>query len=196
MNQVGFRDVFSQELLDILDSALHVAEESVADFYKMSTSQWARLRYDVQTAATLLAHEHVAGVYAQVLRYVGMPWRSSTSASAFTVYRICLQDGLILHRLREDSRMAPLPFLVFILVHELVHVVRFSSHLQLFDASLDARMQEESRVEELTHTIVRGISLRGMGGVCSAFAGAERLMLDPVVSWACRDRRWIGKGAG
>ncbi|MDY0163754.1 hypothetical protein [Desulfobotulus sp.] len=178
MDLLSKEDFFSKEMLGILDEALPVAEESVADFYKMSTSRWGRLRYDVKTAALLFDHEHVKGAYAQVMRYVAMPWQCSTSASAFTVYRICLQDKAILQRMREDERLLSLPFLTFILVHELVHVVRFSKHLQLFDASIEARIREELRVQEITDSLARKITIAGMDAVRSFFSDSGGLGVD------------------
>ncbi|TYT75061.1 hypothetical protein [Desulfobotulus mexicanus] len=160
---------FSGEMLEVLDMALPVAEESVAGFYKMSTSGWGRLRYDVKTAKDLFDHEHAGHAYAQVLRYVGIPWQRSTQASVFTAYRICLQDGSILRCLRENRQISELPFLVYILVHELVHVVRFSRHLQLFEASSEVRMQEEKKVQEVTDRIASEIMVSGMDLVRSFF---------------------------
>ncbi|MCW7752741.1 hypothetical protein OOT00_01925 [Desulfobotulus sp. H1] len=171
-------ELFSIDMLEILDLALPVAEESVAGFYKMSTSRWGRLRYDVRTAVDLLPHEQVGNAYAQVLRYVGMPWQRSTSAAAFTVYRICLQDSPILDRLRKSPFLELLPFLVYVLVHELVHVVRFSTHLQLFEALPEKRLQEERRVQEITGMIVGEISVPGLAPVCSFFSGPGGASVD------------------
>lgn len=160
---------FSSEELGVLDDVLPVAEESVAGFYKMSMSQWARLRFDVRTDADLSGAERVAGPYAQVVRYEGVPWHRSTAAAGFTHYRVCLQDPAILAAIRSNRSFFLSGFLLYILVHELVHIVRFSKHLQGFEVSAAERAEEEVRVCAVSEAIVSKIRMLGVDPICEHF---------------------------
>jgi hypothetical protein len=58
-------------------------------------------------------------------------------------------------------------FLLYILTHELVHVVRFSKHEQRYENKNEADMtlDEERKVHRLTHTILKPVSVPGLSKV-------------------------------
>ena len=57
------------------------------------------------------------------------------------------------------------PFSLYIITHELIHIVRFSKFLQSFDASAEERMAEEKRVHYRTHKILEPVQIAGLQNV-------------------------------
>jgi len=142
-----------------------MAEELVSEHFKMSASEWLRPKFDVKTGTDLSADEIVPGPFAQVIRYEGRLKNASLGSSSYDYYKICLQDHEILSALDQHAQLKLLPFVLYIVTHELIHIVRFSKFLQSFNAKPKERMREEARVHELTHDILHPVSISGMDDV-------------------------------
>ena len=156
-----------------------LAEELVSNFYKMSASQWLRRRYDVKTLADLSPDEIVQGPFAQVIRYEGQRKESSLGSSAYDFYKICLQDHAILTAIAQSPGIKLLPFILYIVTHELIHIVRFSKFLQGFDASQNEMAAEEARVHEITREIIGTVGIAGLDNVLK-FYGKWRHPIDDL----------------
>ncbi|RLC02219.1 MAG: hypothetical protein DRH34_07755 [Deltaproteobacteria bacterium] len=159
--------LFSKEELLKVDDAVRVAEEIVNNFYKMSSGQWLKNRYDIKTAKDLAVHEYVDGPFAQVVKYEGRKKDVSLGSSSFSLYKVCLQDIAILSIVEKTDRLLLEPFLLYILIHELVHVVRFSKFKQRYENKneADVTLEEERKVHQLTHSILKPVSVRGLSKV-------------------------------
>ncbi len=139
----------------IIQKAVLIAEEATSDFFKLSPSHWRRARYDILTLEQLRQEEISPSALAQVAKYIcKLPGRELKSAQ-FDLYRICLQDHNILQTLEKESTLGLLPLLIYIVTHELVHIVRFSHFFQLFEVSAQEREAEEQRVHALTREVLR-----------------------------------------
>jgi hypothetical protein len=146
-----------------------LAEELVSDFYKMSFSQWLKPRFDIITTAQLSSEEIVDGPFAQIIRYEGKRKGSPLGSDTFDFYKICLQDHAILKRLEMTPELKMLPFLAYIMIHELIHIVRFNKFLQIFEASEDEKKVEERRVHAITHQILNSVKLEGLSSTLNFF---------------------------
>jgi len=51
---------------------------------------------------------------------------------------------------------------LYIITHELIHIVRFAKFLIGFDVSSKEKLKEETRVHEKTHEILRPLNVPGM----------------------------------
>ena len=153
---------FNAGEIQIINQAVTMAEELVSNHYKMSASQWLRPKYDVKTFADLSAAEIVDGPFAQIIRYEGQRKGSTLGSEAYDFYKICLQDPAILKTMQHHPELMLLPFGLYIVVHELVHIVRFSKFLQNFHASTDEKLLEEHRVHDITHQILTPVRLTGL----------------------------------
>ncbi|MBW2678181.1 MAG: hypothetical protein JRD49_11520 [Deltaproteobacteria bacterium] len=153
---------FNPEAIKIVNSSAAMAEELVSNFYKMSASEWLHPKYDVKTRADLTEDEIVDGPFAQVIRYEGQLKDTSLGSTAYDFYKICLQDHAILAVLDTQSDLKLFPFVMYIITHELIHIVRFSKFLQNFDASAEERVEEEKRVHKYTHAILNPVRLDGV----------------------------------
>lgn len=155
-------ETLSSDQVKVVNQAAAFSEELVSDAYKMSASQWLNSRYDIKTLADLKPEEIVHGPFAQVIRYEGRRLNESLTPSTFDFYKICLQDHSILSVIRKNSGIQLYPFVLYIIIHELIHIVRFSSFLQNFEANPKEMMAEEARVHKKTHDILQTIQLEGL----------------------------------
>ena len=84
-----------------------------------------------------------------------------TAYIRITSYNVCYTKLL-----REAAPgIALFPFSLYIITHELIHIVRFSKFLQNFEASDRERMAEEKRVHQRTHLILQPVQVTGLASV-------------------------------
>lgn len=153
---------FNANQIETINQAIEMAEELVSNHYKMSANQWLRPKYDIKTLVELSSEEIVSGPFAQIIRYKGQQENRLLGSSTYDFYKICLQDHSILSALQESESLELFPFLLYIVTHELIHIVRFSKFLQQFDASEAEKMKEETYVHKITHEILTAVSVKGM----------------------------------
>jgi hypothetical protein len=156
---------FDAGQIRIVNEASALAEEMVCDAYKMSARQWLEPRREIKTLTELRPEEVIIGPqapFAQVIRWQGRTSNSSLTSSVFDLYTICLQDHAILAALRKNPDLGLLPFSIYILTHELIHIVRFSLFEQYFDVPIDQRQAEEIRVHKKTLEIINNAKLQNM----------------------------------
>ncbi len=170
-------DTFGQDDIATVNSAAAMAEELVSNHYKMSASQWLKRRYDIRTLVDLEPGEIIDGPFAQIIRYEGHHQNRSLGSSAYDFYKICLQDHTILAALSQFSQLQLFPFILYIVTHELIHIVRFTKFLQQFDAAPEDRLAEEKRVHAATHQVLARIKVSGLAEVL-AFYGEWRIPYD------------------
>ncbi len=161
----GELEKFDARHLRVISQAVELAEELVGNHYKMSANQWLRGRYDVKTLAELLETEIVHGPFAQIVRYKAKKKNAILGSSSYDFYKICLQDHNILAALSKLKEMQLFPFSLYILTHELIHIVRFGKFLQSFDASEEEKLAEETRVHDKTHQILKMEHIPGIEAV-------------------------------
>ncbi|MBU1343418.1 MAG: hypothetical protein KKE44_05795 [Proteobacteria bacterium] len=152
-----------EELLKV-DEAVKVSEELVNNYFKLSSGQWLKNRYDIKTAKDLALHEYVDGPFAQVIKYEGRKKDVSLGSSCFSLYTVCLQDSAILSTIGKTNGLLLESFLLYILTHELVHVVRFLKFKQRYEnkSEVDVTLDEERKVHYLTHAILKQVSMPGL----------------------------------
>ena len=172
---------FGRDELMVVNEAVAVAEELTSNAYKMSFAEWRRRRYDIKTVADLSPEEIVYGHFAQIIRYVGRKAETSLGSSRYDFYKICLQDHNILSALDEFPGLHLFPFSLYIVCHELIHVIRFTKFMQAFDASPEEKIEEEARVHEKTRSILEPASIKDMEAVFD-FYRAWQEPLDRVKS--------------
>jgi len=153
---------FTKDELTVVNNAVAMAEELVSNHYKMSASQWLRPKYDVETLTDLTDDETIDGPFAQIIRYEGKLKGGVLGSSTYDFYKICIQDHAILNTLNMHPEIALSPFALYVVTHELVHIVRFSRFLQNFKASDMEKLDEERRVHGITHDILNPVKAHGL----------------------------------
>ncbi len=156
---------FSPEQITEVSRAVATAEHLVSDYYKLSATQMRQLNYDVKTAADLGGHEIVEDHFAQIVRYRAQKAESLLKTETDDFYKICLQDHSIIQVIRDFENIWLYPFLLYIICHELVHVVRFRRFQQQFSVPDEQKRSEEIRVHRITHEILAGQQTAGMDSV-------------------------------
>jgi hypothetical protein len=160
---------FDPNEMVVVAQAVEVAEDITANHFKISTSEWRRVRYDIGTLATLTAEEITDGAFAQITRYSRFPDRRTRGDRQYDFFKICLQDHTITAALERDENLRLLPLMVYVATHELVHVVRFCKFLQRFDAEADERHHEEIRVHEITQRAIGNLGLTDLDYVLRGY---------------------------
>lgn len=155
---------FNIKELRMVEEAADASEEMVNNHFKMSSSQWLKNRYDIKTAKDLAPHEQVNGPFAQVIKYEARPTDRWLGSSSYSLYKVCIQDAAILSALDKVIGLKMAPFLLYILTHELIHVVRFSNWEQRYENKdeADVTLEEEQKVHELTYRILAPMPIEGL----------------------------------
>ncbi len=160
--------VFGERELRKVHAALGTAEELTSRFYCIPEREWPRFPYELATRATEPPLEDWA--FADVVRVVA----PSPVASRFPErYRIRLRDDAILAAVNRPGRPVGLrALLLYVLTHELVHVVRFGSGIAPYDVDPDGRGVEEARVHGITRRVLGPLRDAGVEAVARLYAGA------------------------
>jgi hypothetical protein len=149
---------FNPVQLPVANKAFNDAEKLVAGHFRIGADQLKKNKYDVKTLAYLEQHEIKEGTFAHLCKYfyekpAGSAERDSCG---FDFYRICLQDNIILDAVERANSFIKLnPLMLYIAVHELIHVLRFGSGEIDFDASLEEKEREEVIVHNLTKSALQ-----------------------------------------
>lgn len=159
--------------LIITGQALTVAEEVVADWFHLTSSSWKQYKYDVRTLKDLSKEEISPTGFAQIVRY-GRPGFPAGLRQGIS-YRICLQDHNILKALRREPDLKLFPLMIYVLTHELVHIVRFGTFRQFFDADQKDREIEEARVHQLTYDLLRPVKVAELSVVTDLYSNHREL---------------------
>jgi hypothetical protein len=160
---------FKREDLLTVSDALDIAEDRTGDYFKFSSGQWRRHRYDVKTLSQLASHEVVPDVFALLKKSDKIRKGIEPRSRNRDFYFICLQDHRILKALNRDRDLGLLPLLVYVFTHELVHIVRFCNFSQRFEVSTKDREKEESLVHATTYEILKELSLPRLDYILNSY---------------------------
>ncbi|MBP8646262.1 MAG: hypothetical protein KBH99_09095 [Syntrophobacteraceae bacterium] len=160
---------FGEEEVAVLGEAVEMSEELISDFFKISTSEWKRYRYDFKSLKDLSEGEITDHAFAQIRRYRRSPHQRLRGSEPGDYFKICLQDHVIRQAIYRDPHIRLFPLTAYIAAHELIHVVRFSRFLQSFDSFPWERREEEKRVHALTEELLRNCRIQGLEEVLEAF---------------------------
>jgi hypothetical protein len=146
---------FSNPQRNLIFQALREVEDRIAGYYCIPPFRWEQLRYDLLTQADRGWEPFPESMLARVRCFQRMHARKP-----FDFYRIELHDrGILAAAERERWIHNPYPFFVYILTHEMVHMVRLSSILDnLSGPEIPFEESEESRVQEISRKILAGSS--------------------------------------
>ena len=127
------------------------AETVTSEFYCIRPREWNRFPFDVLTSLDLPRSPERQGVLAEVRRSVQKPVSSRKSHSIREFYTILLRDANILKMVEERGRHFDLEnLLVYVLTHEIIHVVRFLNQSAPFFMDRRRRRIEEMKVTDIT----------------------------------------------
>ncbi|HOV85805.1 MAG TPA: hypothetical protein PLM79_05550 [Syntrophobacteraceae bacterium] len=160
---------FGEEEIAVLRESVEISEELISDFFKISTSEWKRYRYDIQSLKDLADGEITDHAFAQIRRYQRSPHLRLRGSEPGDYFKICLQDHVIRQAIVRDAHVRLFPLTAYIATHELIHVVRFARFLQSFDSTPAEQLAEEKRVHVLTEQLLAHCKIPGLAEVLGAF---------------------------
>ncbi len=163
------RLAFETEKIAVLAQAIEVSEDLISDYYKISTSEWKRYRYDIQSLSGLDEEEITDLAFAQIRRYVRRLVEKTRGSEPGDFFKICIQDHVIRRAVERDEGIRLFPLTAYIVTHELIHVVRFAKFLQRFDSTTAEQEAEEKHVHALTFDLLQKTRMQGLPEVLAAF---------------------------
>jgi hypothetical protein len=172
---------FNTAQLPLANKAFGDAEKLVSGHFRINENQLKKNRYDVKTLAYLEQHEIKEGAFAHLCKYSyeKSADNKQNSKDGFDFYRICLQDNIILDAVeRANSFIKFSPLMLYIAVHELIHVLRFSNGEIDFNASAEKKAEEENIVHSLTKAALQPANYHDLELVLDCFSGGYEI---PVI---------------
>ena len=148
--------LFTRSDLAILGKAASVAELLTQKYFDFGEDEWKRNPYAVFTRKYVTRNLVEDTAFASVIRYGGKPGQTKIEPNAYN-YGIVLQDPVILLALLRSREQDLWSMGLFVLTHELVHIVRFRA----FGADFFACAHDRDKEERLVHGITRDM-LSGM----------------------------------
>ncbi len=146
---------FSRAQRHQINLAMDEAEERTTRYYCIPPHRWQELRYDLLTCQDSEWEPLPDDALARV-RYLQRSGKDRSNP--FDFYRIELNDPSILTVAAEENFGTNLyPFFLYILTHEMVHLIRLSSMISGDAATLTTAL-EESRVSRISRQILAGNS--------------------------------------
>jgi hypothetical protein len=150
---VSCQEYFNPVQLRIVSRSRDRAAKLVSEYYQVAPREWLKMPYEVRTLRSLDSSEVTDEALAQTVCYAYKRQAGSIVVKEGELFRICLQDHRILGAMR-DLHLGLGSLLMYVLTHELIHVVRFGQQLQSVDLPKELRSYEERTVERTTQTIL------------------------------------------
>lgn len=164
---------FNAEQMPATKKAFSDAEALVSRQFRLSNEQFRQNKYEVKTLAYLKEHEIKDGTFAHLCKYTfSKPSEPLTGPEGgFDFYRVCLQDNAILNAVERANPFIKLsPLMLYIAVHELIHIWRFNSGEADFFAGDDEKEQEEMIVHNMTRTALQPVKSSDLDIVLDCFS--------------------------
>jgi hypothetical protein len=170
---------FNNEQRDWTMKSAEFAEDLISRFYNLAYRDWQGLHYDLKTLAELEVHEITDQAFAQLARYEMVLPAGLNKPAATDFYRICIQDHKILDAVENrDDGISFCPLVLYIVTHELVHIVRFSKLLKQYEIPGEGKEIEEARVHKVTCQILKNVSIPGLDKVLGSYRLYSSLQSD------------------
>ncbi len=137
--------------------ALEIAEFLAEANLKVDLTDSAKYFYDLRTLINLQGAEKTDRALAQVCKYEYLRAKSFRAKRSRDFYRICLQDDKILKAAAWESPFFLRALIIYIITHELIHVIRFSENPRIFHLQIKEKRAEEKGVHRLTYNLLKGL---------------------------------------
>jgi hypothetical protein len=158
---------FEPDHVKVLEEAISISEDVISDYFSLSSNHWVRNPYEVRTLREVSSWEYPGKAFAHLVHYGKNITQKQSGRDSLKFYRICLNDHNILDQTSGGKRERLLPFLVYIITHEFVHIMRFSRYY--CHPEFNDRGKEEQKVHLATRNILTRIGIRGLDAVLKRF---------------------------
>lgn len=149
---MGTGALFTRSDLSTIERASVLAEDMTGEYFNLAADEWKRNPYGIFTRKEVERPLDEESVFAQLVRL--RPGRvRPRERERGESFGIILQDPTILRALLRSTLQDLWTLVLFILTHELIHIVRF----RRFSVDFHAPEAEREREEKLVHAITRDI---------------------------------------
>lgn len=138
--------------------ALEIAEFLAEANLKVDLTDSTKYFYDLRTLINLQGPEKTDQALAQVCKYEYFRPKASWTRKSKDFYRICLQDDKILKAAAWQSSLFLRALILYVITHELIHVIRFSEDPHIFHLQIKEKRAEEKGVHRLTYNLLKGLN--------------------------------------
>lgn len=152
---MGARASFLPSDLAIVGRAATVAEDLTTAYFNLRPDEWKRNPYDIFTGKHVDDYLYEPDAFASVVKVVSGK-RSREASARHERFGIVLQDPNILRALLRPANYDLWTLLLFVLTHELIHIVRFRLFGVDFFGGAEGREREEKLVHGVTKDILKG----------------------------------------
>lgn len=150
--------LFTESDRFIVNRASLLAESLVLRYFDLAPDEWIRNPYSLFTWKETAPWLRDSNVLAQTVRIGSKNKRSNSKAGVDTsCYGVLLQDPAILRTLLRPDKHDLWTLGLFVLTHELVHIVRFRRFGADFFGAGEDREKEENLVHQVTREILSGV---------------------------------------
>ncbi|MGB6063747.1 MAG: hypothetical protein WBG50_03000 [Desulfomonilaceae bacterium] len=151
--------LFTTADLRTISRAAALAEKLTQVYFDLAPDEWKVNPYTIFTHKQMGPPLYEQGVFAQVIRYQARVERSKTAQPGQReTYGVVLLDPNILLALLRSTMHDLWTLGLFILTHELTHIIRFRKCQADFFAPVEYRDREEKRVHGITQEILAGVT--------------------------------------
>jgi hypothetical protein len=152
----------------VLDEAISISEDVTSDYFSVTSDYWIRNPYEIKTLKEVNSSEYPAGkAFAHLVSYGKEIAQKLSGRDSLKFYRICLHDQNILKQTSGGERDRLFPFLIYVITHEFVHIMRFTHYY--CHPEFNNRDEEERKVHLFTHYILAPVKIKGMDKVLDRF---------------------------
>ena len=150
--------LFTESDRSIVDRAARLAEGLVLRYFNLASDDWVKNPYSLITWKEASSCLRDTNVFAQTVRF-GSQKRGKLQHPEHkpNYYGILLQDPAILRALLRPQRHDLWTLGLFVLTHELVHIVRFRKFEIDFCGPQNEREKEEELVHDVTREMLSGV---------------------------------------
>lgn len=156
---------FNEKEIDLTNQMLDRAVSLTRDYYDIDQQDWQNMKFELKSLKDLNKNEITDKAFAQLAQYRGVSSKAS-QGYRFNFYRICLQDDKILNAVseREDKTVLK-PLLLYVVTHELIHIVRFNKLQKSFNSSWIEKEIEEKNTHQDTYHVLKDTDVFGINHV-------------------------------
>jgi len=146
---------FGAAELEVLANVQPIAEEIVGDHFRITSFGPQHHSYEIVTLASGGTSCREPTALAKLCRYDREERAITDGRHVSRFYRVCLQDDAILRHVDDGLDLKAV--LLYVLTHELIHIVRFESFQVHCDPAVSVRAREEELVHHMTERVLRAL---------------------------------------
>jgi len=158
---------FGNGELRILEKATSIAEELTSEYFSMTHRDWAKYPFYVETITASPAVDCPEEAFAHLIYYGKERQKKASPRDRMGCYKIYVNDPKIMDWIRKRPGFRLLPFLTYVMTHELVHIARFIKFY--CHPVAGQREKEEEVVHGLTHVILKSVKMDGLSNILEYF---------------------------